>query len=98
MSDSVWYPITSVGPAEHNGLVGSLQLESAFSACETKPSIKPPFTSAAIDAAPCGPPPLLSAWSAYGVAQTPAAGSGLHTVGAPLASVGIPSAPGKVPK
>ncbi len=44
-----------------------------------------------------GPPPLTSAWSTYGFTHCPVVASGEHTVGTPLA-MGIPSAPGYVPK
>ena len=45
----------------------------------------------------CGPPALRSAVSWYGFTQTPVAGSVEQTVGTP-SSIGIPSAPGYVPK
>ena len=45
----------------------------------------------------CGPPALRSDVSWYGLTQTCVFGSGLQTVGTPF-FIGIPSAPGYVPK
>ena len=45
----------------------------------------------------CGPPALRSNLSWYGFMQMPVSGSTEHTVGTPC-FIGIPSAPGYVPK
>ena len=48
---------------------------------------------------PWGPPWSMRFVSWYGVWHTPGwVGSGEHTVGLPFASIGMPSAPGNVPK
>jgi hypothetical protein len=62
-----------------------------------KPSILPPSMSRSAAFTLCGPPPLTSWWSTNGAMHFRVAGSGAHTVGLPF-SMGMPSAPGKVPK
>jgi len=45
----------------------------------------------------CGPPPSINEVSWYGRTQPATPGTGTQTVATPL-RIGIPSAPGKVPK
>ena len=62
-----------------------------------KPSILPWSMSRTASIVSCGPPALRSDVSWYGLTQTCVFGSGLQTVGTP-SFIGIPSAPGYVPK
>ncbi len=63
----------------------------------TKPSIAPPFTSILEWDRSCGPPWLIRAASWNGRTHLPSTGSGMHTVGFPFV-IGMPFAPGNVPK
>src|SRR5947208_11606776 len=63
-----------------------------------KPSILPPSMSLAMDAVVCGPPWSMSFLDSHGRVH-PWVTAGLGTqMKLPFASVGIPSAPGNVPK
>src|ERR1700690_4301131 len=57
----------------------------------------PPLMSAVALTTLCGPPVSLFAFVWNGESQPPLAGSGTHTVDAPLL-IGMPSTPGYVPK
>ena len=83
----VWYPITS--RAGH----GPPPRLHRVSASAMKPSIFPRLMSRALAGLVCGPPWLLSACNTYGLTQSPAIGSGTHTVGTPW-FIGMPIAPG----
>ncbi len=98
MSLSVWQPITS-GLAElvQAGSVGTRHPLRPDSAWAMKPFIWPPLTSAVALGAEWGPPPFTSAWSGYVATHCPVCESSTHTVGTPF-FMGIPSAPGNVPK
>src|SRR3954468_23682384 len=64
-----------------------------------KPSILPPLMSLFAAAFVCGPPWLMSSVVNHGrVHPWLTSGFGTQTFGVPSASIGIPSAPGKVPK
>jgi hypothetical protein len=63
----------------------------------TKPFIFPPAMSATASLWSCGPPALRSCGSWYGLTQIPVFGSVEQTVGTPF-RIGIPFAPGYVPK
>src|SRR5215216_2340041 len=67
------------------------------SASATKPSIAPPWMSARDASSVCGPPTFTRLGSWYGRRHPPRAGSGRQTLG-PSSAIGIPSAPGNVPK
>jgi len=88
---------SGVAELRHAGSVAEVQVLLAPSAWAMKPSICPPSMSAVALVSPCGPPPLTSAWSTYGWTQLPVWGSGTQTEGTP-SCMGMPSAPGKVPK
>jgi len=64
----------------------------------TNPSILPASTSVTDARWSCGPPCAywLVLW--YGRTQCPSTGSGTHGSGVPSGRIGIPSAPGNVPK
>jgi hypothetical protein len=57
----------------------------------------PAPTSRISDEAVCGALELRGEWSKYGRTHAFKVGSGRHTVGTP-SCIGIPSAPGNVPK
>ena len=89
--------MTSGSPFWQLGSSGPLQVFLPPWASAMKPSILPPLMSAAALVSPCGPPAFLSAESWNGLTQVVVFGSGTQTVGTPF-RIGIPSAPGKVPK
>ena len=64
-----------------------------------KPFIAPPLTSASAAAWVCGPPSNLMLWLRKGFTHRPFWNLfGTHTANEPFGFVGIPSAPGNVPK
>ena len=63
-----------------------------------KPSILPPSTSTTECGKSCGPPSLTNVASWYGFWHRCSTGSGTHTFGVPSLFIGMPSAPGNVPK
>ena len=87
------------GVSEHAGASTCVRHESRrpACACRTKPFIRPPLMSFNASMWSCGPPALRSAVSWYGRWQLRVDGSGTQTVGTPF-FIGIPSAPGYVPK
>ena len=80
-----------------NGLRCRQNLWIALRTSPTKPSILPPLMSLIASMWSCGPPPLRLAESWYGFTHSSVWGSGEQTVGTP-SFIGIPSAPGNVPK
>ncbi len=62
-----------------------------------KPFIFPWASSATALTCPWGPPPLISEVSWYGLSHLPVIGSVAHSLGTPC-DIGMPSAPGYVPK
>src|ERR1700730_9789850 len=98
MSLAVWYPITSIErEVVHAGSTPSTQRRRPIWPCRMNPFIFAPLTSAIAFLAEWGPPPLTSAWSTYGATQDTVAGLDTHVAGLPF-FIGMPSAPGKVPK
>ena len=85
-------------PSRQFGSPVTLQaLFEPFAALSTKPFIPPSARQVANAVALCGPPPVRSWGSWNGATHGPPSGEGEQTVGTPP-SIGIPSAPGNVPK
>jgi hypothetical protein len=100
----VWYPSPSgtspgVVALVHTG--STVAWSHAFirpaTAERANPSIAPPLMSRSAAVTLCGPPPSINEVSWYGRTQPATPGTGTQTVATPL-RIGIPSAPGKVPK
>src|ERR1700744_671710 len=101
MSDRSLYDMTS-GSALGNPQSGEPGFDSHWPSADSydamKPSILPPSMSLFAGPSPCGPPFEMSEGSCHGYTHCPVCGSFTQTVGLPLLSTGMPSAPGYMPK
>src|SRR6478736_1314019 len=91
--------LPGVVAAVHTGLRESCLQDFVrpATADRANPFIAPLLMSRIAAPTPCGPPPSTNDVSWNGRTQPETWGTGTQTVGTPLC-IGIPSAPGKVPK